>query len=113
MLIRLHVVDSFRDSGFTVVEAADGAQALEILEQDPSIDAVFTDVTLPGHVDGFAIARWVRSRRPTVPVFLTSGEVTAAHAERIAGGEPFFAKPCDYLEVADIIRRRLEKCGAC
>jgi len=113
MLIRLHVVDSFRDSGFTVVEAADGAQALRILEQDPSIQAVFTDITLPGDVDGFAVARWVRGHRPAVAVFFTSGEVTAAHAERIGGDEPFFAKPCDYAEVADIIRGRLEKCGAC
>lgn len=109
-LIRLHIVDSFRDSGFAVVEAADGADALRALEQDPLIDAVFTDITLPGEVDGFAVARWVRSRRPAVPVFLTSGEVTAAHAERVAGAEPFFAKPCDYLQVAEIIRGRLEKC---
>ena len=113
MLIRLHVVDSFRDSGFAVVEAADGAQALQILERDPSIQAVFTDITLPGDIDGFAVARWLRSHRPAVRVFLTSGEVTAAHAERIAGDEPFFAKPCDYAEVADIIRGRLEKCGSC
>jgi len=113
MLIRLHVADSFRDSGFTVLEAADGAQALRILEQDPSIDAVFTDITLPGDIDGFAVARWVRSRRPAAKVFLTSGEVTAAHAERVAGDEPFFAKPCDYTEVAEIIRGRLESCGAC
>ena len=113
MLIRLHVADTFRDSGFTVVEAADGAKALQILEQDKSIDAVFTDVTLPGELDGFAVARWVRKQRPDLPVVLTSGEVTATHAERIGRDEPFFAKPCDYTDVAEFIRGRLEKCGAC
>ena len=112
MLIRLHVADSFRDSGFAVAEAADGASALRILEQDDSIDAVFTDVTLPGEPDGFALARWVRSKRPGLPVVLTSGEVTAAHAERIGLDEPFFAKPCDYADVAAFIRAQLEKCSA-
>ena len=113
MLIRLHVVDSFSDSGFAVVEAADGVQALKILEQDRSIDAVFTDLTLPGDVDGFAVARWARDHRPGLPVFLTSGEVTQSHAERIAPDEPFFGKPCDYAEVAASIRGRLQKCDAC
>ena len=112
MLIRLHVADTFRDSGFAVVEAADGASALRILEKDQSIAAVFTDVTLPGDLDGFAVARWVRSQRPGVPVVLTSGEVTAGHAERIARDEAFFAKPCDYADVAAFIRGQLEKCGA-
>jgi len=112
MLIRLHVVDTFRDNGFTVVEAADGEQALRLLEADASIDAVFSDVTLPGVVDGFAVGRWVRRHRPGVPVFLTSGEVNAAHAERVAGEAPFFAKPCDYAEVADFIRSRLQACDA-
>ena len=109
MLIRLHVADTFRDSGFAVLEAADGASALRMLEKDESIAAVFTDVTLPGELDGFALARWVRSQRPGVPVVLTSGEVTAAHAERIGRGEPFFAKPCDYVEVANFIRGLLDK----
>lgn len=113
MLIRLHVADTFRDSGFAVVEAADGARALEILAQDPSIKAVFTDVTLPGQPDGFGLARWIRSHRPGLPVVLTSGEVTASHAQAIHRDAPFFAKPCDYGEVAAFIRGRLQKCGAC
>ncbi len=113
MLIRLHVADTFRDSGFAVVEAADGARALEILAQDPAIKAVFTDVTLPGQPDGFGLARWIRAHRPGLPVVLTSGEVTASHAQAISRDEPFFAKPCDYTEVAAFIRGRLQNCGAC
>ena len=113
LLIRMHVADTFRDHGFAVVEAADGTNALQILAQDTAINAVFTDVTLPGDVDGFGVARWVRKERPGVPVVLTSGEVTATHAERIGRDEPFFAKPCDYAEVAAFIRARLQKCGAC
>jgi CheY-like chemotaxis protein len=110
-LIRLHIADTFRDCGFEVIEAADGAEAIEHLQDHPAIAAVFTDVTLPGKPDGFGVARWVRKNRPHLPVVLTSGEVTAAHAQKIAKDEPFFAKPCDYADVAAFIRGRLEKCG--
>lgn len=106
MLIRLHVADSFRESGFNVLEASDGAAALELLESR-EVDAVFTDVTLPGAPDGFGLARWIRSHRPGVPVVLTSGEVTAEHAHAVASEEPFFAKPCDYDHVAAFIKGRL------
>jgi DNA-binding NtrC family response regulator len=109
MLIRLHVADTFRDCGFEVIEAADGAKAIEQLQAGVAIDAVFTDVTLPGQPDGFGVARWVRKHRPGLPVVLTSGEVTATHVKGISK-EPFFAKPCDYADVAAFIRGLLENC---
>jgi DNA-binding NtrC family response regulator len=112
MLIRLHVADTFRDCGFKVIEAADGAKAIEHLQGKVSIDAVFTDVTLPGQPDGFGVARWVRNHLPGVPVVLTSGEVTLTHAHAISKDEPFFAKPCDYNDVAAFIRGLLQKCDA-
>jgi DNA-binding NtrC family response regulator len=109
MLIRLHVADYFRDCGFDVLEAADGARAIEILQGDVPVHVVFTDITLPGQPDGFGLAQWIRNRTPELPVFLTSGEVTAAHALAALRKEPFFAKPCDYDEVAAHIRASLEK----
>lgn len=112
MLILLDVADTFREHGFEVLEARDGTQALAILESDPAVAAVFTDVTLPGQIDGFGIARWVRQHRAGVPVILTSGEVTDAHAAAIGRHEPFFAKPCDYAAVAAYIRRQLAAGGA-
>jgi CheY-like chemotaxis protein len=111
LLIRLHVADTFRECGFKVLEAADGGEAIASLQRNASIRAVFTDVTLPGQPDGFGVARWVRNNRPGIPVVLTSGEVSATHAQAVSKDEPFFAKPCDYAEVAAFIRGRLEKCG--
>jgi DNA-binding NtrC family response regulator len=110
MLIRLHVADTFRDCGFEVVEAADGQNALAHLQSDRSIAAVFSDVTLPGQPDGFGLARWVRANRPGLPVVITSGEVTATHAQAVSKDEPFFAKPCDYAGVAAFIRGLLDRC---
>jgi DNA-binding NtrC family response regulator len=112
LLIRLHVADTFRDRGFEVIEAGDAAAALSILKANARVDAVFSDVSLPGGLDGFALARWIRNHRPGVPVVLTSGEVTADHAHAVSREEPFFAKPCDYDHVADFIRQRLQACGA-
>ena len=109
MLIRLHVADSLRDHGFSVVEAADGREAIAALQEDTAIAAVFTDVTLPGQPDGFGLAHWVRSHRPGIPVVLTSGEVTAQHAQSVGRDETFFAKPCDYADVAKYIRSQLAK----
>ena len=111
MLIRLHVADTFRDFGFEVLEAADGQDALAHLQRDRSIDAVFSDVTLPGQPDGFGLARWIRTNRPGLPVILTSGEVTATHSQAVSKDEPFFAKPCDYAGVAAFIRGLLDRCA--
>jgi DNA-binding NtrC family response regulator len=111
LLIRLHVADTFRDRGFEVIEAGDAAAALSVLKAKAPVDAVFSDVSLPGNMDGFALARWIRNHLPGVPVVLTSGEVTADHALAVSRDEPFFAKPCDYEHIADYIRQRLQACG--
>ena len=105
ILIRLHVSDFLRDCGYNVLEATDGSQALGMLQADAPVDIVFTDVTLPGETDGFALAQWIRERKPTLPVVLTSGKATRDALE--IGGLKFFPKPCDYSEVERYIRTLL------
>lgn len=105
VLIRLHVADYFRDAGFEVLEATDGVRALELLESDASIDLVFTDITLPGDIDGFELAQWIRTQKPETPVILTSGKVS--EAVPACKDVPFFPKPCDYATVAAYIRSLL------
>lgn len=105
MLIRLHVSDCLRDVGFDVIEAPDATRALALLESDSSIDLVFTDVTLPGEVDGFALVEWIRTHKPGLPAILTSGKVSEASPK--CKDVPFFAKPCDYGQVAERIRALL------
>lgn len=108
-LIRLYVADYLKDSGFKVVEAADGTTALEILQSDERVDLVFTDITLPGVTDGLALAQWVRRRKPGLPVILTSGKVTPEGARELGNPEPFFPKPCNYAEIADRMHLMLAK----
>lgn len=107
LLIRLHVADCLRDDGFEVLEAADGAAAIAILSSGAAVDAVFTDVTLPGEPDGFALTHWIRENRPGLPIALTSGEIAPTPALLARRDQPFFPKPCDYAQVASTIRRLL------
>lgn len=111
ILIRIYVADFLRDSGFEVIEADDAVSAIATLQSARRVDLVFTDITLPGDLDGFGLAQWVRQRKPDIPVILTSGKLTREAALETAA-EPFFAKPCDYAEVAAHMRGLLAKCSS-
>ena len=71
VLIRLAVSDYLRDCGYRVVETGSGDEAVTILTKtDVRIDVVFTDVSMPGGLNGFGLAQWVRRERPDVRVIL-------------------------------------------
>ena len=98
-LIRTVVAEGLRDEGFTVIEAADASEALAVLAAGLPVDVLFTDVRMPGTMDGLALARVVMERRPDIAILVTSGH----HVERPAGlAEPILPKP--YL-IPDAVRR--------
>jgi CheY-like chemotaxis protein len=70
--VRELAVWSLRDAGHTVLEAADGAEALTLFEQHPEIDLLFTDIVMPG-IDGYRVAEMARERRPEIGVLYTTG----------------------------------------
>jgi CheY-like chemotaxis protein len=72
-MVRMPIVEYLRDCGFRVLEAADAPGAIAVLESDGCVDLVFSDVRMPGPMDGRGLARWVREHRPAMPVLLTSG----------------------------------------
>lgn len=90
-LVREIAEEEFADAGFRVIAVGDGEQALERLESEPKIDLLFTDIRLPGALDGWAIAREARSRRPELPVIYATG-FSAGPADVVAGGI-LFKKP--------------------
>jgi DNA-binding response OmpR family regulator len=103
-LVRDFVADHLRDSGFNVVAVGDAAEAIKILEKDATIDLLFTDITLPGPIDGFGLAQWLRPRKPGIPIVLTSGGHNAEKAAQICNGDPFFTKPYDVQSLIGCIR---------
>jgi CheY-like chemotaxis protein len=110
VLIRLVIADYLRECGFKVYEAATALEAIEVLESDQaSIDLVFTDIRLPGEINGFALGQWVRANRPGLPVILTSGDSKKSDAAKeLCENEPFFAKPYDVQLVVARIRSTIE-----
>jgi CheY-like chemotaxis protein len=110
VLIRLVIADYLRECGFKVYEAGTALEAVEILESNKAaIDLVFSDIRLPGEMNGFTLAQWVRKNRPGVPVVLTSGDSKKSEAAKeLCENEPFFAKPYDVQLVVSHIRTLID-----
>jgi two-component system, response regulator PdtaR len=72
-LVRLLGVDTFVDAGFRVIEAINGDVALGLLEADSDVQLLFTDVSMPGKMDGLALAREVHDRWPHIGIMVVSG----------------------------------------
>ena len=110
VLIRLVIADYLRECGFKIYEAGTAAEAVDILQSDKAtIDLIFSDVRMPGEMDGFALAQWVRTNRPGLPIILTSGDrKKSATAKELCENEPFFAKPYDVAAVVVHIRRLID-----
>src|SRR6202012_5184066 len=74
-LVRMYAADVLEDAGYEVIEAGNAEQALAQLEARPDIEGMFTDINMPGDMDGFALPREVFRRRPDVHLILTSGRM--------------------------------------
>jgi len=92
-LVRLTLVDALVDAGFDVLEAAEAETALALVCDRPDIAAMLTDISLPGEVDGFALARAARLIRPALPVVYASGRFAADDRGQAVEGAVFLAKP--------------------
>ena len=96
------VGDALRDAGHDVLTASGGAQALEILQQDPRIDALFSDVVMPG-MSGIELAGRARELRPELRVLLASG-YSEGWLENMPAGVEFIAKPYRAMQVLELLR---------
>ena len=103
VLIRMDIADELSRAGFTVYEAADADQALRKLELHDDIVAVFSDVDMPGSMDGLVLAQVVRNHWPEVNTLLTSGHIRVGVDDLPPGGW-FFSKPYDPAAVIGVLR---------
>jgi CheY-like chemotaxis protein len=102
-LLRMNATDMVRAAGFEAVEAANADQAIEILEARPDITVVFTDVQMPGSMDGLKLARAVRGRWPPIKIVATSGYPHVGERDLPEGGR-FLPKPYSPTEVTGLLR---------
>jgi CheY-like chemotaxis protein len=108
ILVRTVVAAYLRECGYEAAEAGNADEAIHVIKSDMRIDIVFSDVTIPGSMDGFGLAQWVRRWRPDIKVILTSGaQRTAKAAGELCEDGPMLAKPYDHAELARRIRTLL------
>jgi CheY-like chemotaxis protein len=94
MLLRMRAVDMVEDAGFTPVEAVDADEAVAILEARSDIALLFTDIQMPGSMDGLKLAHAVHKRWPPIKIILVSGQLKLANLD-IPVDSCFFGKPLE------------------
>jgi len=95
------------DSGCNVLEATDADEALSLLVRHPEIDAVFTDVRMPGSIDGLGLAKWVIEHRPHIAVAVTSGDTAKDTVVKESCGAKAFPKPYNFEDVTRHIQEAI------
>ena len=105
-LIRLDAVDMAEREGFLVFEAANADDAIAILEAHPEIRLVFTDVEMPGSMDGLKLAHYISLRWPPIRLIVVSGKMMCEQTALPEGGL-FFPKPYRQSEIATAMRSLL------
>jgi CheY-like chemotaxis protein len=108
MVLRMRAVDLVEDAGFTAVQAVNADEALSILESRSDISLLFSDIQMPGSMDGLTLAHAVHDRWPSIKIILVSGQVKLADSDKPTDSR-FFGKP---LEVNQMIAELQEMIGA-
>lgn len=104
-LIRLTLVEALTDEGFDVIEAASADAALPMLQSDPTITVLLTDIQLPGDLDGRSLVKRVRETRPTLPVLFMTGRPDLERESRISPLDQFIAKPYTLADICSAVQR--------
>lgn len=107
--VRHMSVDSLRELGYTIVQASDGEQALEMLAIQPRIDMLFTDIVMPG-INGRILADRASAQRPGLKILYTTGYTRNAivHNGMLDPGLAFLAKPFTLDQLAIKVRQVLD-----
>ena len=100
---RLLAVQVFLDEGYTVLEASDAAEAMDVLQQNDDVSLLFTDIHMPGSVDGVGLIEFVRRQRPQIAIVATSGH-GGVGADCIPEGAAFLPKPYLVHTLSTLIR---------
>ncbi len=104
-LISHLVADWLNDHGFAVHEAASSDEALDYVERGGPVDVMFTDVNLPGSIDGAELAARVRAQRPELPIVYASGRYTPDEIAPLVPRSVFVMKPYDAADVCTLLER--------
>lgn len=102
-LLRMMAVDLVEDAGFDAVEASGADEAIRIMESRSDIDVLFTDVDMPGSMNGVGLANWARDVSTPLGILVTSGHQNPSDAA-LPARSVFFPKPYDFQKVVDTLK---------
>lgn len=102
-LLSWHISDALKDEGYDVIAVASADEAIKVIETRNDIRTIFTDIDLPGSMDGLKLARAVRDRWPPVHIIVTTG-MRAPHRDEMPANSAFIAKPYRSAEVLEAVR---------
>jgi DNA-binding NtrC family response regulator len=105
-LTRMVAADAISDTGIQVREAADAEEALEVLDNHSEIGVLFTDIDMPGPLDGLDLAEQVHEDRPEVELIVTSGASTVQDSDLPDSGT-FLHKPYRTTRLVEIVREKV------
>lgn len=105
-LVRMDIADQLQELGFKVLEASNASKAVEMLASNPSIQIMFTDVDMPGGMDGLMLAAAVRDKWPPIKIIVTSGHRRVS-LDDIPAESRFFGKPYRADAVASAMREMM------
>jgi CheY-like chemotaxis protein len=105
LLTRIAAAEYLRDCGYTVIEAANAEEARLVVSSRAYIDLVFTDIQMPGDMDGRSLAGWLARQKPDLPVILTSARLEGDSTSR--GQRRFVRKPYQLSDIEKQIRELL------
>ena len=108
--VRALTVKRLERLGYQVIECTTGAEAKEALEKGLKVDAIFSDIMMPGGLTGTDLGRWVNQHRPMLPVILTTGFADEAAGNTVTSRDtwPILRKPYTQKDLADVMRTVLD-----
>ena len=106
-LVRMGTRAAVEMAGFDVLEAGDADEAIAILAERNDVSLIFTDVHMPGSMDGLKLAHFVRDRWPPVKIVATSGRARIAESDLPEGGR-FVPKPYSAAEITTTLRELIQ-----
>ena len=110
-LIRMGAVDIVQTAGYEALEAKDADEAIRILESRDDIDLVFTDVQMPGTMDGIKLSHYIRDRWPPVKLIVASG-MAILEESGLPTGSRYFSKPYADHAITDAMAHLLSNGNA-
>ena len=106
-LLRMDAIDAIEKGGFQAVDAKNADDAIAILEQRNDVILIFTDIDMPGSMDGLKLAHFVKNRWPPIKIIATSG-YAKVKANDLPEGSRFIPKPYKAPEVAETIHQLIQ-----